>query len=487
MRRFANGGLNHRNLIAGLAAAATMQMLVSTAQAQSCPNNPTPVINSPQSPDDVCKPDGFGGNPIAFFDDYSWRVFLSMVWPAEQGKRGVPDTGKSIGTGSGALVFETFKADWELFQPDGHAPSDWTQFGGVPSNPCLAEVPTPGFDDLILASISKFQNLGEAGLGSLVGPIVAQNKTYVRYMTSFNKVEFDQILNKQWFLRKELQNGVSFSNGSIDVKTSWIAMTNVAHPERFYTRKAWLMNLANGHCSQETVGLVGMHIVQKTKSRPQWIWTSFEHIDNVPQSAPPNSGPTTFNDGSGGGLPLRNPIAFPPPVTPPTIFNIVRMRPINPSTVQTNAAYQTALKGTVWANYELVMTQWPLPENDPSIAGTPQNTFPGADDFIPISGPPPISSGFANTSMETFDQKFVSSSCMACHNTVKEKSNIDFLWSLEVNAFPPPTSTLAMTPLGTAGATVAGAHPMALQATPNSPALRALKGLLESAVAPSGN
>jgi hypothetical protein len=204
-----------------------------TFAAQSCPNNPTPVVDSPQPPDDVCIPTRFPGNPIAFFDDYSWRTFLAMVWPAAQGQRGAPDTGKPVGTVSGPLVFETFKADWEVFQPNGHAPSEWSQFGGVPSNPCQRDVPSPGSDDLILASISKFQNLGEAGFGNLVGPIVAQNKTYVRYMTSFNKIEFDQILNGQWFLQKGLQNGVTFTDGSIDVKTSWIDMTNVPHRERF--------------------------------------------------------------------------------------------------------------------------------------------------------------------------------------------------------------------------------------------------------------
>ena len=95
MRRF--GKIDHRSLIAGLAAAAAMQMLVSIAQAQSCPNNPTPAVNSPQSPDDVCIPSGFGGNPIAFFDDYSWRVFLSVVWPAKQGERGCQTRGSQSG------------------------------------------------------------------------------------------------------------------------------------------------------------------------------------------------------------------------------------------------------------------------------------------------------------------------------------------------------------------------------------------------------
>ena len=35
-------------------------------------------------------------------------------------------------------------------------------------------------------------------------------------------------------------------------------------------------------CLPETLGLIGFHAVHKTVSRPQWIWTSFEHVKNVP-------------------------------------------------------------------------------------------------------------------------------------------------------------------------------------------------------------
>ena len=60
---------------------------------------PTAVTISSQLPSDVCIPAGFPrwGNPIAFFDDFSWRSFIAMVWPVQQGQRGVPDTGQSIG------------------------------------------------------------------------------------------------------------------------------------------------------------------------------------------------------------------------------------------------------------------------------------------------------------------------------------------------------------------------------------------------------
>jgi hypothetical protein len=390
-----------------------------------------------------------------------------MVWPTQQGKRGIADATQKVGATGGPLVFETYKVDWELFQPNGHAPSPWSAFGAVPTFPCQQQIPSPGFNDLILAAVSKFENLGQAGFGKLVGPIVAQNGTYVRYLTGFNQTEFDQIVGNEWYLRNKLPGtGLTFHNGALDLKTSWILMDNVPQPQRFYTRQAWVMDIATGQCSQKTVGLVGMHIVQKTGSRPQWIWSTFEHVDNVPPPDPGHTGPFTFNNGAGTPMPdPPNPIPFPPPVQPPSAFNIVRLKPIDPSTQKTNAAYRAALQGTIWANYELVMTQWPIEANSPTTPGTPPNTFPGTS--IPSNG------GFANATMETFDQKNVGTGCMACHNLAMKKT--DFLWSLEVNAFPPQTSVL--NPKGPA------IGPMTLSVTPSSAPLQQLKALMESAAA----
>ena len=66
---------------------------------------------------------------------------------------------------------------------------------------------------------------------------------------------------------------LTFPNGAIDLKSSWIDMTNVQHPERYYTRIAWGFDpfTPTPTCAQITVGLVGLHIVQKTTLRPQWI------------------------------------------------------------------------------------------------------------------------------------------------------------------------------------------------------------------------
>jgi hypothetical protein len=314
---------------------------------QPFPDPPSPVINSPQVPSDVCIPDGFSGNAIQFFDDFSWRSFIAMVWPAQQGQRGVPDTAQTVG-GPGPRVFETYKSAWEIFHRDGSTPAPWDTYDDAQFNACGQAVQ---FGDLVIASFSKFADIGQADFGTLVGPLVAQNMTYTRYLTTFNQTEFDQISGNKWYLRANLgsaSNPLVFQNGAIDVKSAWIDMTGIGHPERYYTRTAWLMDPATGLCSQKRMELAGIHIVVKTPSRPQWIWASFEHIDNIPQ--PGAQAPFAFHDGTNTPMPPDNPIDFPPPEVPPLKFNVQRLKPIFPpttgvagSTQQTNAAYRQAL------------------------------------------------------------------------------------------------------------------------------------------------
>jgi len=103
--------------------------------------------------------------PFQFFDDFSWRSFVALVWPAQSSQRGVPDTSKQVG-GIGFRAFETYKQLPELFHNDASAPSDWNSFDMPNQNPCNVQM---AFGDLVLASFSKFSNLGQAGFGTLVG------------------------------------------------------------------------------------------------------------------------------------------------------------------------------------------------------------------------------------------------------------------------------------------------------------------------------
>lgn len=65
--------------------------MTSSAMFKNEALNP-PVVISPDVPTDV-SPDvnSLPGLPIALFDDYSWRLFLAMVWPAKNNQRGVAD------------------------------------------------------------------------------------------------------------------------------------------------------------------------------------------------------------------------------------------------------------------------------------------------------------------------------------------------------------------------------------------------------------
>src|ERR1700744_5441696 len=170
--------------------AAAALLFPAAALAQRCAEHPAPVGNSAAAPSDVCIPKGFTDVPIEFFDDYSWRLFVAMVWPAEQGQRGVPDAKKSVGD-RGPRVFETAKSLWEVFHGDGSAPAaDFNTYDGAEYNACKV---APQFGDLILGASPAFGDIGQAGNGELTGPLVAQNGRYVHYQTLYNRAEFERI------------------------------------------------------------------------------------------------------------------------------------------------------------------------------------------------------------------------------------------------------------------------------------------------------
>ncbi|SRR5579871_962017 len=396
-----------------------------------------PIAVSHQMFSDVCFLDSFpsASFPILLFDDFSWRSFIALVWPAKDGQRGAPDSSLTPASArERPAVFETLKSEWEVFQPDGRDPTSWNDYGGL--IPC--NVAGLAFGDIVLAGASKLDNIKQSG-GS--GPLLAQNRTFVRYTSGFNETLFRFIADAGFFRRANLVNFTPLPAGTIRVKSAWIDMQNVERPERFHTRDAWLFNLTTGQCEKKTVGLVGLHIVTKTPTHPQGIWSTFEQIDNVP--GPGASPPFTFNNGDGTPMPKSNPITCfdPTNCAPPEPFNVQRIAKIhdigNFSTARTNDRYRAMLAqkypNSPWQYYQLVMTQWPLKRNRPDLDGSSANTFPGTSNPA-IPGIPNDATAFANTTMETFRQEHIEGNgCMGCHNVVK---SYDFIFSLSARAFP---------------------------------------------------
>src|SRR5260370_7703491 len=105
-----------------------------------CPPPPH-SISSPTLPTDVIP---CATNGINNFDDFSWRSFVALIWPAAQGQRGVPDVNQTTFPVSVPLVFETYKSDWASFPPPNppnppSAPAPWQDFarGTNPGEPPL--------------------------------------------------------------------------------------------------------------------------------------------------------------------------------------------------------------------------------------------------------------------------------------------------------------------------------------------------------------
>jgi len=405
---------------------------------------------------DVCIPDGFPGIATAYFDDYSWRAFVALVWPAAPGSPGAPATSKGIAA-TGPRVFETYKAMWEVFHADGSAPAGFDEREQAAHNPCGVE---KAIGDVTIGSTSGIDDIGQAGIGALDPPLVAQNGRYVRTLTFFNRVEFDHVLRARLFRRDALPTVpvprpdrpvIEFPMGSIAVKTAWVDVSGfpAALVKRFYTRTAMVKNAGGTGCARATIGLIGMHIAQKTPSRPQWIWSSFEQRDVVPPAWPDSPGAYVLNDGRGGAMPDRNPLSLAPLMPEPARpFNVLRAAdaPILTDTELTNYAYQRLLAGTPWQYYRLVVTQWPRLEGnqaDPipaSVDGSVANTFPGTGAF----------SAFTNVTMETFDQRRVELGCMSCHN--RTRMTTDFMWTVADHAYPSHFPASATGARGTAGA-----------------------------------
>jgi hypothetical protein len=232
---------------------------------------------------------------------------------------------------------------------------------------------------------------------------------------------------------------VPFNIGSTSVKAAWRILTEKDTPAiraRYYVvRGAAVFDERSGKCTERDIALVGLHIVTKTKSRPQWIWSSFEHVDNVPgltsEPKPPESVPFSFYDPSGPetltpDMPPRPISSSNPPVSDrlPEPMQVVRQQKISRETMATNEAYWNLpqIKGTVWQNYMLVSTQWPT-EPDPQSP---------ANDGVPT---PIGGSALSNTIMETYYQ-YDNASCMQCHGYANQAGR-DFVMFVTTDAFVP--------------------------------------------------
>ena len=369
-------------------------------------------------------------------DNFSWRAFIALNWPSltDPAHRGVPDRAKTLGD-PGPRVWETFKARYELFQVGSNgrpiAPQPWATYDAT--NPCGADAEGRA---KTLATFDPFMDFNQfTFMGHAANPLVAQNRTYTRYETRINEPEYSALALSGWsqgLNLPDLDRPARLPAGSIAVKAAWRLLTAADTPAvraRYYVVEnvnvvdvAKTLAARRVVCSKGDVALVGLHIVIRTSHRPQGLWSTFEHVDNVP---PAGTGEAREPDARDAGAPYSyfdaskpklglwpkfgSPGTFPvsldyPPKLDPEPMQVVRQHPIHGSTMAMNRAYWAlpGIKGTVWEHYMLVAVQWPVRAHpiDPHNDG---RFFPEAR-----------KENLVNTTIETYLQD-PPSSCMSCH------------------------------------------------------------------------
>jgi len=347
---------------------------------------------------------------------FAWQQFVALNWPALEGMRGVPDTSKMIGQ-QGNVVWHTWKTPDEIFYPNGKTPEPWNDYGGQLPSQCTGAGATRM--SVVLTRTSKvpggvmnasFQQAKQAVGGTLTD----QNKNLVRYEVRQNRTIFDAIVASQFYNTQgqDAATRVSFPPGVMEVKASWRQiMPNEPSSvtSRYFTQKAYIYTPQFGPnpptCVVGTLGLVGLHISQKTATRPQWTWATFEQVDNVAPAASGYNGPFS----------LYNPncvVAMCPPnqstekngIPTGIPTQVVRRVPIGQAAGTANQAWQQALSavsGSPFQYYQLIDIQWPQ---------TPSR--------FPVGNPTP--GLLSNVTMETY---VVESSCVNCHFTARTASS----------------------------------------------------------------
>jgi hypothetical protein len=377
------------------------------------------------------------------FDEFSWQTFVALNCPAVSPAAGLRGRYDNI-----PRIWETYLNAEDLFLPNQSQPV------------CPAGVNTAGAK--VLRRIAKNAHIkasnvkkpGAAILEAVGGPLIDRNMNFTLYEIHLNpdEVKYVKANNLQTlggqFAFKQQGKTVNFPagptpqfgpEGAIEVKASWRILdpSKGDNPERFYTRQALIYvdgaNTQNGQplCIQAVIGLVGLHIIHKTKNFTRWIWSSFEQIDNVPNG--PGQSPYSYNSPgcvSGDCYPPNTPAKKPAggvfkwaPKAPYAAAyspdgahgaQVVRSVPIYSETDEVNNEWRTKLAGTVWANYHLIGSQWSVELDQPP----PQ----------PIIGIPAV---LGNTTLETYIQP--TASCVNCHHDFAQTAfgqNADFSFVL---------------------------------------------------------
>ncbi len=373
------------------------------------------------------------------FDNFSWQSFVALNWPADT-------SGKPLGSN-----FTNYKDSLRVWEHYTNASKVFNT-----NTKALQDLKSSRSSSKILSQTSKTSD--PVQLSGFVEadnyPLIDKNLNFVVYEVKMNPIEEKFITENNLNTKKgiydyykskssiELPVQNSNSPGAIEIKASWRILEADKGDDlnKYYTQNATIYVASENSVTGQsftfncTIGLVGLHIIRKTEEFDNWIWSTFEHIDNVPVNVQQAQTDQETNWSFYNSECLNCPVNQPPSHVLPrditkskdTVYvwntvapyaepyattipgeavgkhfgtQVTRVYPIYYCTEQLNTIWQSKLTSleSVFANYKLVGTQWMVPSD-----GTPPAVKINAPFYL------------GNTTAETYMQE--SSSCISCHN-----------------------------------------------------------------------
>ncbi len=380
-----------------------------------------PPTNGPLRPDNECD-----------FYQWAWQSFLYVTQAEAAG---------------GSPRFLAFKTPDEIFnsQPPPRFPEKLQESASerklLQLAPRLEKEPDPVPSDSVLQATSH-------------GILVAKNGRAVYYSIHLNSVfenfVHDHNLTNATALH-DFNGDTPFPIGTLELKASWMVVDDSVDTSKYFVTNAVISTLKKegnrivvdtAATQQVKVALVGMHVVGEPEGHPEFVWATFEHIDNAPDlpsgMTPTDATPvdssrdwTFYARGTSANKCNRKAILSLPPqppgsqiLSPPT--NVFRQFPFggedhpDEQIIPLNNSVHSKLPANlnVWKNYKLIGATWlNKPADDFSVG----KNFGQLNDSTPgiIAGEDRLS----NSTMETFlqDPSSKNPSCFYCHRTEDEK------------------------------------------------------------------
>lgn len=451
-----------------------------SAHAQSsiaCPFS----LSHPSLPDQFAVSGAIDNQTTA--DCAAWQQFVYLNWQAVSGQT-VPDT-KVTASQFGLLpsgsttVWQSYTPSNSLFQP---------------STPADRQTPPP----LVLKAISKYGNIIINGIDQASGAVWLtgqnQNLTYYDVRSNPNEVAYISTVSAGPLNNAAAQlacvnavtagqakggfrlpmgykndsdcNGNSATygddTGTIELKAAWLILTP-GNPSnaRYLTAQAQVTD-PYGVTTEQTVGLVGLHIIRRLPGASQMLWSTFEQVDNSPDYNLTTKTASDPRTATGAPRNARIDYAYFNAACDPTkdtIYQcVVNSQPAapcptsagrtstNPTCYPYNAPQQVGrttplefhangVNAWIWSQipqnsvfqyYRLIDVQWPNTPQPPLLSGAltagvqvGSTTVPYPTNMVPnLYVNDPNTRVIANTTMETYVQAGAgqaTGTCMDCH------------------------------------------------------------------------